>query len=85
MKGSGVDVKGSGVNVSGSVGISVGVVKVGIIVPAPGVMVVTLGTHNLSPAKMTVEEDLQLARCNACTVVRYKVAIWNSVSPGCTT
>ena len=75
--------KGSGVNVSGSVGISVGVVKVGMIV-TPGVIVGTLGTHNRSPGKMTVEFDLQLACCRSGTVVRYNVAIWKSVSPGWT-
>ena len=76
--------KGSGVNVSGSVGISVGVVNVGMSV-TPEVTVGTFGTHNRSPEKMTVEFDLQFARCRSCTVVRYKVAIWKSVSPGWTT
>ena len=79
-----VAVNGKGVNVSGSVGYSVGVVNVGMRVN-PGVMVGTLGTHNRSPVKITVEFPLQFARCKSLTVVRYKVAIWKSVSPGWTT
>ena len=67
--------KGSGVNVSGSVGISVGVSKTGMKV-TPGVIVGTFGTHNLSPAKMMSEYDLQLARSILLKDTRYSTAIW---------
>lgn len=70
---------GNMVAVSGSVGNGVEVSKVGMIV-TPGVMVGTLGTHSSSPGKMNVSR-LQFATWRAPTVVRYRVAIWNSVSP----
>ena len=74
--GRGDAVKGNGVNVSGSVGNSVGVSKMGIYV-TPGVMILgTFGTHNLSPAKMMSEYDLQLARSILLKDTRYSTAIW---------
>ena len=73
-------VNGRGVNVRGSVGNSVGVSKMGMSV-TPGVIVGTFGTHNRSPAKIMDEFVLQLARSRSSRVVRYKVAIWKSVSP----
>jgi len=68
-------VKGNGVNVSGSVGNSVGVLKMGMYV-TPGVIVGTFGTHNLSPAKMMSEYDLQLARSILLKDTRYNTAMW---------
>jgi hypothetical protein len=73
--GRGDAVKGNGVNVSGSVGNSVGVSKTGMYV-TPGVIVGTFGTHNLSPAKMMSEYDLQLARSILLKETRYRTAMW---------
>ena len=77
----GVGVTGVDVIVLVAVGVTV-LVGLSVLV---GVIVGLLGTYRRCPTTIVVELPRQLACCKAVTVVWYRVAIENKVSPRFTT